>query len=420
MKKNYFITQITLFVCSIAFFNVTIKAQPIAHPPLQKDTKKSADSLSSVVKYKIKSTTVLRYSTNDSTLNNAKLESKEKTIYSHDGEMMETTSENSKGKMLNKYENKYDSRNNVIQSISYDSLNKITSESKFYYDDKNRVIESSSSMPLSTYTGKQEDAGKSLTYTYRNKYDVNGNVVETTEDSSGVIVSRTASTFDNKKHMIRYELYSHAILQSTETMVYDAKGGYTETVEYYWSASKTQCSPNKNRTVSKFDNKDNVVSSLSISDESGVVSTDKTTNEYKYYDATKLLSLKTTTESNSEGYSSKSISSTIYTYDKNGNVTETASKYGGGGGNYTMKYKYNSANSVIEETIYNGTCMDKPSSIGTYTYYADGKTLKESVSRSYDYPSKTIDKYDDHALLIETILTSEGGSTHNVYNYEFW
>src|ERR1700751_5778640 len=105
MKTKHFFLKFSLLTVLIILLNMpvnTIKAQPVKYPSLKKE--KDADSLNYVGKYKIKSITISHYGSNDSTLNNVKLESKEKTIYNHDGEYVESISENSIGKMMNKTE----------------------------------------------------------------------------------------------------------------------------------------------------------------------------------------------------------------------------------------------------------------------------------------------------------------------------
>ncbi|MBL7891693.1 MAG: hypothetical protein JNL63_03615 [Bacteroidia bacterium] len=417
--ENYFLTKLFYgIVVSIISIISSAKAQQ-SNATDNAETAKKTDTVSYIVKYKIKSITTFTYRSNDSTLNDVKLESKQKITYDKAGNYIGDLSENGTGKIISRSESTYDSRNNMVESISYDSLNKISYSSKYYYDDLNRLFESSTSQPLNLYTYKPEDAGKYSTYTYRSKYDANGNVIEYTNDSSGTIVSKTLARFDIKNRTVYTAQYDHTTLQSTTTYLYDSKGAYTLTIEYYQTASRTQCSPSKNRTIEKFDERGNMISSVSSTEENGVKSTTKTTYEYKY-DKDKLLLLKTVVESNGDGYASKSTSLQLNKYDKNGNLIESFSKYAGGGGNYTTKYKYNNNNSLIEQVSYNNNCMDKPTTIATYVYFPDSVTLKESSSVTFDYPSKYIDRYDERSLNMESMSISQNGSSHTVYQYEYW
>ncbi|MFY9310452.1 MAG: hypothetical protein WAQ28_15515 [Bacteroidia bacterium] len=396
-----------------------LNAQVIAS--VKKDDLKGIDtSVNYIVKYKIKAINTLTYSTEDSTLNNAKLSSQAKTIYDRKGNLVENISENWAGKTMTKSVAKFDAKDNLIESTTYDSTGKVRTSVKYSYDDANRLTKSSSTSSLGMYTMKPEDDAKTVVYSDIRKYDASGNLIESITDSSGVVIYKTVSQFDNKNQLISSSNYDHNNLQSTITNVYDKKGGYIQTTEYYWSARKTQCSPNKNRTVSKFDSKGNLLSSVSTSDENGAISTQKTTNEYKF-SGDKLLSIKTISEDNAEGFSSKSVSSQTYKYDKNGNEIESVMKYGGGGSStYTTQTQYNSNNLMVKQTVYNGTCMDKPATISTYTYYPDGKTLKETSTETFDYLSKSVEKYDERELVTESIYKSDYSSTRVVYDYEYW
>lgn len=417
----------------------------------KKVDQKSLDSIASlnyIVKYKIKAVTTHTYDSDDSTLSNAKLSSKEKTIYDREGNMLESIRENGTGKTIQKTVSKLDSRKNLTEYTVYDSTNRVSYlEKRFYdnldrlteyttydtanklvssekrrYDDLNRLIESSSTMPLYMYSYRQEDKDndKTCTYTYRSKYDLNDNLIEYITDSSGVIINKTVSKFDAKNRPVYSENYDHNLLQSTEAYVYDKKGGFTQTVEYYWTASKTQCSPNKNRTVTKYDAKGNSIQSINTSDENGATSITKTTSDYKYYDEFRLSSLKTTTETKAEGYNSKSVTSYAYKYDKKGNEIEAVTKYGGSGSStYTTISEYNSNNEMTRYTVYNGTCMDKPTSVALYIYHPDGKTVKEAIYESFDYPTKSIDKFDSRSIPVEHISTTSNNASRTVYNYEY-
>ncbi len=386
---------------------------------IRKGSPINKDTVSSIVKYRIKAIIMSTYKSDDSTMSAAKLDSKVISTYNHAGLETSFVDQNSIGKAMNKTEITYDNKNNVTESASYDSLNKIINHTKYSYDDLNRLIESSSSEVLGIYEGKPADAGKYVIYSYKNKYDANGNAIETISDSAGVIISRTVSKFDEKKRVTNSEQYEHKTLTRTMVYNYDSKGGSTSTTEFYQNAGRSQCSPNKNRTVSKFDSKGNMILSLSTSEENGAVSTTKTTGEYKYL-KDKLLSAKTITETNSESFTSKSTNQESFKYDASGNMIESVYKYGGGGGSTTERFKYNGNNSVIEEITYSGTCMDKPSSVLAYSYYPDGIRLKETKIVTFDYPSKSIEKLDERSLTTENFYFSPDESRHVVYQYEYW
>lgn len=443
--KTKLSTSTTVLLMSFSlFFSYTLKAQIIA----AKDEKKAMDSTATdyIIKYKIKAITIHTYSSEDSTLANAKLASKDRSLYDRNGNRLENISENANGKIMETRKSRYDSKNNLLEYVVYDSMNKISLTEKRQYDNYDRQIEfttydsaskvtysqqtrydnsgreaeTSTTMPLYTYTAKTEDADKNVTYTYKNRYDFNDNVVEYTTDSAGVTTNKTLSAYDNKNRLISSQSFDHNQLQSVVSYVYDKKGGSTQTIEYYTNANRTQCSPKKNRAVVKYDSKGYEISSVEISEDNGETSTTKSTNEYKF-DGDKLISIKSTTETKSEGYNSKSVTSQTYKYDKNGNEIESVSKYGGGGSaTYTTKTEYNKNNEITKQTVYNGTCMDKPASITLYTYYPDGKKLKEVSYESFDYPSKTIYRYDDRFIPVEQISISPRNASRYVYTYEYW
>ena len=290
--KNHFLKTLALVITVLLFFLIgTTNAQRLAKSYIKESTK-NVDTVSYIVKYKIRSASTFTYRSSDSTLSNVKLESKQITTYNRAGNGVISLSENGNGKAISKTESKFDQRNNLIESISYDSLNKVSYSSKYYYDDLNRLSESTTLQQLYFYTYKPEDTDKYSSYTYRSKYDANGNVIEYVNDSSGTVIYRIVSKYDLKNRVVYTEQYDHKALQSIVTYVYDSKGAYRLTQESYQTASKTQCSPSKNRTVEKIDYKGNMLSSISTSEENGVGSTTKTTYEYKY-DKDKLLSLKT-------------------------------------------------------------------------------------------------------------------------------
>lgn len=361
------------------------------------------------MKYKIKSKVALSYKSEDSTLSNAKLESKSKTVYNREGLEVESVEEDSTGKVINRSEHKYNSKNQLlIESIYYDSLNVVTSSLKYRYDNLGRVIETINS--ALNFTSKP--------YVDKNKYDTNGNMIESSTELSGVVVRKYISKFDAQNRLINTELYHRNNLIHKKTYVHDVDGGDTMIDEYYQDASGIQSDPNKNRTTTKYNSKNHIVSSTATSEDNGVLSTTKTINEYKY-DKDKLLLVKTVFEKYGEGCSSKSTSSQSYKYDEKGNVIEYGYKCEGESDRIT-KYKYNSNNLRTELTTYVGNCMDKPASIFTFMYYPDGVTLKETLSVNHDFPSTMIERFDERGLITETIYTGQEGTTHVVYKYEFW
>jgi hypothetical protein len=269
MKIKLNTSKIILVACISILFNLshkTLKAQRGQIAPLiNKEGQKGTDSatLSYIVKYKIKAITILSYNSQDSTLNNAKLASKSKSIYDREGNLVETVSENARAKIIDKSISKYDSKNNLthytlydstnkmisseksyydnlnrlIELITYDSANKVSYSWKVSYDNLNRIIETSSTYPLSFYTGKTDD-NKITSSVNRYKYDVNGNLIESTTDSSGINVYKDLSMYDDKNQLLYIKSFDHNRLQSVKTYTDDKKGGYTETIEYYWNAIK--------------------------------------------------------------------------------------------------------------------------------------------------------------------------------------
>lgn len=379
----------------------------------------AADSLNDVKKYKIKSVTTLSYTATDSTFKNADLEYKYKVNYDRVGNSIESYSENKNGKKMQRSESKFNSQNLVVENISYDSLNVVNYSSKIKYDIHGNVSETESATQMSIYTYKSEDANKYMVYTERNRYDVNQNLIEFSTDSAGTQISKTLQQYDDKNRLVSMTIFTKGFITMKEVTVYDSKGAKTVTNETFEMVSPNQCGPAKNKTVQKFDVKGNMISYVTTSDDNGSVYTTKTSSDYKY-DKDLIISVKTVTETTGEGYSSKTTNTESYKYDKNGNVLESSYKYGGGGGNSITKSKYNDKNSIIESVSFYGTCTDKPSSITTYKYTADGVTLKESITETFDYPSKSIMRNDEKGLRKEDYYNSERDFSHNVYQYEFW
>lgn len=394
----------------------TVKAQSIRAMQVKS---LSEDSLNQILKYKIKSITVQLYKTNDSTLTNLKLETKTKSVYNISGLMQETLDENASGKVTYRYVAKFNDQNQETEYTTYDSLSKITAHVRYVFDDTGRVIQTTSTMPMSQYLYKPGDADKMVTLIYKDVYDRQGNMIESTTDSSGVETSKTINKYDAQKRLIHYELYDHDVLQMILSNVYDTKGGYTSTEEYYQKPSRTQCSPATNKTVSKYDEKERFLSSVVTSDDDGSITTTTTTVESTYNKADKPLMEKTTSETMGDGSYSKTTTIQVYSYDANENMIESSSKYPSGAISSTMKLKYNDKNSITEEITYEGKCMDKPSNITTYLYYPDGMTQKETISNSYGAITRNTTEIDERGLMIGYTSTNMYGSTRAVYTYEF-
>ncbi len=378
---------------------------------------RSADTIPAIVKYGVKSMTTMSYKADDSTLNNAQLDTKQISTYDKAGNMVESSVENAAGRIISRTTSRYDAKNNLIESISYDSLNRISYQYKNQYDAKNTLVAMIVSQPLSLLTSKPEDADKYTVYTYRYKYDDRGNNIESVTDSAGVEKYKTVARFNDKGQALQNSSYDHGVLHSATSYVYDSKGGYSVTEEYYMTPSRTECSPSKNKSISRFTAKGEMISSLNISEQNGVVTTTKTTNTFKYV-KDKMISYKSVTETYGEGFSSKQETSDLYKHDKNGNVIETISQYSGS--KYIEQSKFNSNNLVTEIVTFSGSCNDKPTSKSTYAYYPDGKTLKEYRSETFDYPSTSVTIYDERSFYLEDINLSPYGSTHNIYKYEYW
>lgn len=451
-----------------------MKAQPVIREyPYEEDV----DSMVRyIVKHKIKTISEFYYNSEDSTINIAKLSTKYKSIYDSEGNLLESTNENGTGKIIDKVVSKYDSKNNctesihydsvnnvsssektsydyskgivetiyydsfnkisssrktsydysnrIVETIAYDSGNKISSSRKTLYDDANRIVERSYFEPPRFYNSSylKDD----FTYTDRYKYDLNGNLIETTIDSSGVRRYKKVSKFDGKNRLVFSENYLYNTLQSTQTNIYDKKGAYTQIIEYYPSTKNTQCSSNITRTVTKFDTKGNAISSISTFDKNAEISGTKTKIiDYKYSNLGKLLSRSTTVEIKGEGFFSKLINSdTIYKYDTNGNEIE-AITLGQYNAFFTTKTEYNSNNKITKQEFYKGNGPTSLSpiilSILINVYYPDGKTLMEVIEKDLeDYPTKYITKYNERSLQIERISIYTRGSSRTVYNYEYW
>ena len=419
-KKIFSVRSVAcILLIGILSFVQMSKAQDLDRWPPGKRPTTAMDTIHKIIANKLKSSISTTYFTSDSSLNNSKFQARYKTLYDIAGNLIESISENEAGKVTTRTVSKFNAANYLIESITYDSLGKMSGNSKNIYNDKNQQLESSTEQSLMVYTGKVEDAFKFFTYTYKNKYDVNGNNVDLETDSAGVVISKTLSTYDAKNRLIKSQTYDHAVLQSLETLQYDSKGAYTSITESYTPATKVQCAPGKTTITSKYDTHGNNISTLSTSNINGEITNDKTTSAYKY-EKDKIIFIKTITESYGTDYSSKTTSTESYKYDTNGNLLETSSKYPGGGGNYVTKYTYNKNNTVKEFVTYNGSCTDKPSNVTTYLYYPDGTTVKEERSTAYDYPSTTIYRYDKNSQLKESVTHSQYGSTRTTNEYEYW
>ena len=384
------------------------------------NTKKEPDTLSYIVKYKIRSITSLSYKSNDSILSNLQPDTKTKTTYDKSGNLTEEETTGKTGKIMYRSVLKYNDNHRLIENIGYDSLNNIISSIKYTIDEQSRIVEFTSSYHSGQYTENPNYDGKMTTLVYKYKYDANGNMAEEIIDSSGVITSKYIYKYDVKGKSVGNELYNHGVLQSKETDVYDTKGAYTSTYEYYQTPNRLQCSPINNKSISKYDKNGNFISSVETTENNGFISTSKTLMEYKYDKKGNLIYEKTITESNSDGSFSKQISIQTNKYDINNNLTESASKSPSGNITYATRSKFNNKNQVTESTYYEGTCTDKPSSIATYTYYPDAETMKEILTNSFVYFSKSIIRYDDRGLQTESIDLSQYGSTRSVTAYEYW
>lgn len=374
--------------------------------------------VSNAVKYNLKSTTTTTYRSKDSTLNNLELEYKTTATYNKKGLEQSYVSVNVRGVTTNKTESEYDSQDRLVKSTSYDSAGTTVSIYKYKYDEQNRIVETVTMSPEYDYVTGSKYGSKLISYGYKSIYDVSGNLVESISDSEGVVLSTQKYQYDKLNRYTKMESYDKSRLNYIETRVYDSKGGYVVTYDELQTPSGNKCLPGTNRTVSVYDKNSMMLSSVSSRNDNGESSTTKTTYEYKKDKKGNIIYSKSTTENKGNNFYSKSTDINTNKYDSNGNLIETTSQYGGSNSSLiTTKYKYNAQNSMIEYASYNGSCNDKPESVSIYTYYEDGKTLKE-ISTNSGYGAHSTSKYDSRGLPIEDVSINAYGSSKTVYTYE--
>jgi len=183
------------------------------------------------------------------------------------------------------------------------------------------------------------------------------------------------------------------------------------------SYGAASCSPSSNKTTTKYDKDANELSSEAISVVNGVTTT--TTSIFTYtYDKGNMTSMVEITTEAGEDHESKSKGTWTYKYDANGNRIEEAEK--GYDGSSLNRYTYNKKSKQLTEVTY-GSCVDKPVSMTEYAYYPNDTVLKEYIYRSYEYPSKTITRYNKDGEITEEITCDyEGMFEDRVYTYEYW
>lgn len=478
MKTKLGISKSVLLLCISLLLNLSynkMKAQTNIAELRQKEVDDTMYSEKRyLIKNKIKAITRYYYDSDDSIVNNAKLSLKRKFIYDREGNLVEEIRENSKGEIVfkevsksdsvNKFsermsmyidsenkviassEKKYfyydnlnrkigfkicDSSNNVVASgettyddsnriigwIYYQPENKFSSSGKTIYDNSNRIIEDSWSEVIDYYAGVVlANDTTILTHIFRYKYDLNDYCIEEYIILlSGVVINKTVSKFDNKSRLVFSEYYDHNLLRSKETNVYDKKGGYIQTREYNENHD-THC------IIIEYDNKGNKISDIDTFNKNGSIITTKITNDYKYSNNDKLLSLTTTTETKSQMVSSIITTTNSYKYDTNGNEIELLTMSESGSVTTTKK-EYNSNNKITKKSVFGEPCASGSSDITFYVYYPDGKTLKESIvewKSPPSYPSKSITKYNERSHVIEEIGIGPSSIDRTVYNYEYW
>jgi hypothetical protein len=365
-----------------------------------------------------KTKTIIAYKVSDSTMADKKLDYKETSTYAKTGDQLGTVKVNANGKKLEETKYTYDERDNMTGYETYDSLGKLSSSTLYVYDSQGRMSSYTSKSPMFYYTYNQADSDKMLTYTYHYQYDFAGNIIETSTDSAGVIINNTTSTFDAKGREVSSREYDHKCLQTSETIVFDSKGGYTSTEENYYDASGNSCSPNTNKTVTKYDKDGNELSSLTVTQENGINSTSKTTYKYKF-EKGKMVSSVMVLEETGDSHSSKSTTSWIYKYDQAGNLLESSEK--GYTGTSLTRYTYNNKNKPLTETSY-GSCVDKPVSMSQYVYFPNDTVIKELHYLSYSYPSSSVIKYNERSEFTEEISHNSYDNKYQqtVYTYEYW
>jgi YD repeat-containing protein len=366
-------------------------------------------------KVRYKSLVIMSYKAADSTLSDKHIEYKE-TITVKDSLPLMDVKENGNGRVIEKTLYKYDAKGNMEQFTSYDSLGKISTDEGYKYNSLGKVSSFTTTSQLCTFTYNPKDTGKMVITTTTYAYDFAGNITQTSNDSAGVTTYNLIEQFDSKNRTILVKRFNHSRLESNQATAYDAKGNYTITTNSYYNSYMYSCNPNVNTTISKYDKDGNMLSSTSVVIANGVTTTTKSSSKYKFSKG-KVISAVTTTEESGEFYSSKTIENMTYTYDEKGHLLKYETK--GRSSSTTTTYKYNTKGRVTEEVVY-GACIDKPSSMDTYSYYPNDTVLKEICYASFGYPYKTVTGYNERGEVIREFIRSYDNTIRLMeYKYEY-
>ena len=259
-----------------------------------------------------------------------------------------------------------------------------TCETYYTFDSKNRIIEMK--LIISPMTAPNKITKQELY-----KYDNKNNLLEQIELVDGKEKSKNIYQYDGKNKKIEYIMYWLGVMSDKRVYKYNDKGLCTEEIKYEKDGTNTSF---------YFDDKGNKLSD-------GV-------NNYKYeYDSqANIVETRVTYPSN--------LSRSIM-YNERQNIL-VDSFYNATTGDITcQKYKYNTANQLIELTSLNKGLNSSNNGRYTITYNSNGEII-EILNNNNDGVFKTGFKYDKEGNILEKINYDIKGNPNYLikYSYEFF
>ncbi|HWY99003.1 MAG TPA: hypothetical protein VNY36_07960 [Bacteroidia bacterium] len=316
----------------------------------------------------------------------------------------EVTTEELKHPSITTYYYKFDTAGNELEKIEVDGNDSIPEEWK--YDTKNREIY------YSRYNGDYRYDKKYLVY------DAAGNEIsETTTEPYDTIA--LTWTYDNKERIINYRKTEHGKVIEASSTGYDNDGGRTETLDETPMGDGFSC-PNDSRTVTVYNKNSVILSEVVTKEKNGKNFIHTTRHKYLFKGEHIALDSAVTID---RGYLYYLALTEVKTnkFDARDNLIEETNE---GGGEYSYsgseRWKYNEKNNILEDNTYNSCNTDKPEKSTIYTYYPDGKTVKELIedNAAESYSGKTITEYSKDSRKKEIRNIYKGYSYLTVFTYE--